>query len=308
MTIGTRALVLVTALVMIPRGPARAEDAESLFREGKELLDAGEIEQACEKLEASERIKPHNATELSLADCWERAGRTASAWNMFVKLAGSAKREDRALEARKRAKALESKLVRLTIEVPTDVEIEDLVITRNEQVVDRAEWNQEVPVDPGEHTITAKAEDHETWSTTIKVKSKDKTVTVPQLDRAVLEKDKREKLERPNPNRSLAIGLLAGGAGAIAIATGFGIHSSSLQNQSDAICPMIRCADARGVDLNRGARIEGWVANIGWGLGGAAVVGSVVVWMLGAREANQAITVTPEISDDGAGVAVRGSF
>src|SRR5688500_19104042 len=107
---------------------------------------------------------------------------------MFVQLAGSAKREDRALEARKRAKLLEAKLVRLTIEVPTEVELEDLVITRNDQVVDRAQWNQAVPVDPGEYTITAKAEKHEEWSTTMKVKTKDKTITVPTLDRVALQK------------------------------------------------------------------------------------------------------------------------
>lgn len=309
MTNGTRALVLITALVMIPRGPARAEDAESLFREGKRLLDTGEIEQACEKFEASERIKTHNVTELNLADCWERVGRTASAWDMFVKLAGSAKRDVLALEARKRAKALEAKLVRLTIEVTTDVELEDLVITRNDQVVDRAQWNQDVPVDPGEYTITAKAHNHEEWSTTIKIKTKDKTITVPKLDVATRDRRTEDRPEPPpNPNRSLSIGLIIGGTAVIAIATGFAFHSKSLQDQSDEICPTTRCGDVRGVELNQRARSEGWIANIGWGLGGAVVVASVVAWSIGARKPDRAITVTPVLTDDRAGFAVRGSF
>lgn len=308
MTNGTSALLLIMALVMIPRGPARADDAESLFRKGKKLLDAGEIVEACEKLEASERLKPHNATELSLADCWERVGRTASAWDMFVKLAGSAKRDDRALEARKRAKALEAKLVRLTIEVTGDVELEDLVVTRNDQVVDRAQWNEAVPVDPGEYTITASAEQHEEWSDTIKVKTKDRTIVVPALERAALKKRKKDAPDSPNQNRALAIGLVVGGTSAIAIATGFALHSSSLQDQSDEICPTTRCGDVRGVELNQSARSEGWIANIGWGLGGAALVGSIVAWSLGARKTDRSVTVTPVITDDRAGFTVRGSF
>jgi len=307
MTNGTRALVLITALVMISSGSARAEDAESLFREGKDLLEAGKLEEACEKLEASERMKAHNATELSLADCWERVGRTASAWEMFVKLAGSAKREDRALEARKRAKALEDKLVHLTIEIDDADEVEDLVITRNDQVIDRAQWNQEVPVDPGEYTITARADKHEEWSTTFKVKTKNKTIIVPKLERAAPTK-RMQMIPTPNPNRSLAIGLVVGGTGAIAIATGFAVHSKGLQDESNAICPAIRCGDVRGVDLNQRARSEGWIANIGWGLGGAAIVASIVAWTMGARSSDRALSVTPMVTDDRAGLAVGGSF
>lgn len=295
-------------VAMTARVHAQTPEAEVLFREGKRLLEDGDIEEACQKFEASERIAPENGTELNLADCWERIGRTASAWAMFVKAAGSAKREDRAAEARRRAALLKDKLVHLTIEVPEDVELEELEITRNDQVVDRELWNEAVPVDPDSYTITARAPKHLEWSTTITVKSKDKVVVVRKLARAARKRDAEpeETPGRPNRNRGLAIGLAIGGAGAIGIATGFAFHSKGLQDDSDAICPTTKCGDVGAVDLNRRARLEGWVANIGWGLGAAAVAGAIVTWAVGRSD--RAVTVEPTVRGDGAGVVLGGRF
>lgn len=288
---------------------AETDDAETLFRDGKRLLEDGQIEEACKKLEASERIEARDVTELNLADCWEQQGKTASAWEMFVKLAGSAKREDRAAEARKRAKKLEAKLVHLTIEVPAEAELDELVITRDEQIVDRAAWNQRLPVDPAEYTITARAPGREEWSRTITVKSRDRTVEVPRLARARRTPDREPAV--PNRNRGLAIGLVAAGAGAIVVASGVALHSRSLQRQSDELCPnqiYPTCGDLRGVELNRRARQEGWFANITWGLGGAAVVGGVVAWVVGRDHPDRRVSITPVVTSDRAGLALGGRF
>ncbi len=308
MTTGSRTgLVLVLALAMTAQSHAQAAEAEALFREGKRLMKAGDIEAACDKFEASERLEPENGTELNLADCWERVGRTASAWAMFVKAAASAKREDRAAEARSRAAILEKKLVYLTIEVPTESELDDLVITRNDQVVDRGLWNQAAPVDPDEYTITAEADKRETWSTQIKVKTKHKVVVIPVLERAPRKKKKKKAPEGVNENRSLALALGISGGGAIVVASGFAIHSYTLQDRSDAVCPTTACRDAGAVDLNRRARLEGWVASIGWGLGVAAVGAAIVAWSIGGKKATE-VSLSPVITDERAGLVLGGQF
>jgi hypothetical protein len=311
MTTGSRAIVIALVLASTSHAWAQTPEAEALFREGKRLLKDGEIAQACEKFEASERIEPENGTELNLADCWERLGRTASAWAMFVKAAASAKRDDRAAEARRRAAILEAKLVHLTIEVSED-DHEGLVITRNDQVVDRALWNQAVPVDPDEYTITARAEKREEWSTTIKVKTKDKVVVVPALEKAAGKRAVRKKEpdvpDGPNKNRSLAIGLAVGGGAAIAIATGFAFHSKSLQDRSDERCPTTSCDDAGAVDLNRRARSEGWIANIGWGLGVVAGAAAIVAWSVGGTEPGDALSISPVVTEERAGLVLGGRF
>ncbi len=318
MRIGSRAnvsLAVAGALVfaMSSRAHAQTPEAEALFREGKRLLKEGEVTRACEKFEASERLEPENGTELNLADCWERDGRTASAWAMFVKAAASAKRGDRAAEARRRADALEAQLVYLTIEVPADADVDELVINRNGTVVDRGLWNERVPVDPDEYTITAAAPDREEWSTTIKVKTKDKVVVVPELERrrGVRKTKTRSKTAEapgpPNKYRTATLALALSGGGAIVLASGIALHSKRLADESDSVCPTTSCSNAQAVDYNRRARIEGWIANIGWGLGGAALIGAAVAWYVGASS-DAAVTVTPTIDDDRAGVALGGRF
>jgi hypothetical protein len=303
---GTSALVLLATLATSAHVHADTADAKKLFDEGKQLLEAGEIKQACAKFEASLELDARDATEMNLAGCWADLGRTASAHALFVKLAGSAKRDDRATEARKKAKALEAKLVRLTIEVPEEAEVEDLVITRNDQVVDKVAWNQAVPVDPDEYTIVAKAPGREEWSKTFTIKAKDKTVEVPKLVRVRTRKpDKPDKpVETRNKLRGAAIGIAIGGGGAGLIATGLALHSKSLNNQANTRCPNPTCSDLRGLDANRRARQEGMIANVLWGVGGAAVIAAVVVWRVGAKQ--QAII--PVVTGDQAGLAVGGRF
>lgn len=313
-------VIAIVALVLAMTSVVRAQtaEAEALFREGKRLLKEGEVTRACEKFEASERLEPENGTELNLADCWERDGRTASAWAMFVKAAASATREDRAAEARRRADALEGKLVYLTIEVSADVDLDELVINRNDVVVDRGLWNERVPVDPGEYTITAVAPEHEEWSTTIKVKSKDRTVVVPELERSrgggkAKRKAKRagdhaaSEPDRPNRYRTATIALGLSGAGAIVLASGIAYHSKRLADEADSVCPTTICDNAAAVDYNHRARTEGWIANIGWGLGGAALVGALVVWYVGTSS-DDSVTVSPSVSDDRVGVTLGARF
>ena len=69
-------------------------------------------------------------------------------------------------------------------------------------VVDRGVWNQPVPVDPDEYTITAAAPDHDEWSTTIKVKTKDRVVQVPALERSKGVRKPKVKTKRVSVNCS----------------------------------------------------------------------------------------------------------
>jgi hypothetical protein len=306
MTSTTRALVVCMIVAIGTRVHAETdkEKAAALYREGKKLLDEGELEKACKKFEASERLVVAEGNRLNLADCWEKTGKTASAWDMFVKLAGSAKSEERAIEARRRAKELEPLLVRLTIQVES--ELEGLVITRNDQVIDRAEWNRPIPVDPDDYTITAKAEGREDWSKTISVKKKDKTIEVPELDKLADKPSPTKPLAASNRYRVLSLSFAAAGGVGIAIGTVFAVRSRTLENQSDQLCPRTRCLDQRGVDLNRRARKEGRYATLGLVAGAAAVTTAVVLWTVGRP--HRRVSIAPVVTDDQAGVEVGGTF
>src|SRR5262245_58083088 len=87
----TRALVigfgLGLGLAAAPvRGVAQPAtvQAQSLFDEGRKLMKAGKIAQACAAFEASEKLDPVVTTLLNLADCREQNHQLATAWGAFV--------------------------------------------------------------------------------------------------------------------------------------------------------------------------------------------------------------------------------
>jgi len=155
---------LALALTLAAAGAAPAAHAspaaaQALFDEAKKLMADGKHAEACPKLEESQRLDPGIGTQFHLASCYEQIGRTASAWSIFLDVAGASKaagQADREKVARQRAAALEPKLVRLAIAVPEGAPA-DLEVTRDGVPVGKAQWGTAVPVDPGKHEVTAKA-------------------------------------------------------------------------------------------------------------------------------------------------------
>lgn len=316
------AILIATA----PRARAQAAaEAEALFREGKHLMKQGDVAAACEKFDASERLDPEIGTELNLGDCREKNGQTASAWAMFVKAAANARRaddHDREAEAHRRARRLEKQLVYLTISVPGDHAIDGLVVKRNDTPVDRELWDQALPIDPGEYTIRAEAPGRRAWTERVVIESHNRIVEVPELPRAehharhraddapatVATSDRDRAPEQPRRYRGATIALAVIGVAAIGTATGFAVYSRDLEDQADAACPMTRCPDPHAVDLNKVARLDGWIANIGWGLGGAALAGAAVAWWLGRPDRDRAVAIAPIVSPNVAGLSLGGRF
>jgi tetratricopeptide (TPR) repeat protein len=126
-----RASVLLAVVMASWVGRARAQSAsdtalaETLFRDGRELLAAGRIDEACAKLEASQKIDPKIGTLTNLAQCHEQQGKTASAWAEFTEaaaLATTMKRANVERYAHEHAVALEARLSRVTLHLSQPAE------------------------------------------------------------------------------------------------------------------------------------------------------------------------------------------
>jgi tetratricopeptide (TPR) repeat protein len=169
---GARALLGLAASAYAAPAAAQAEDqaaARALFVEARRLMKEGDFAAACPKFEAAVKLYPGPGVLLNLGDCYEHAHRTASAWAEFAEAESVAARTDRPAEkaeAARRKALLEPALSRMTIKVTTDAP--GLTIRRDGHVVDRAAWGAAIPVDPGEHTVTAEVPGAPSWSRTVK--------------------------------------------------------------------------------------------------------------------------------------------
>src|SRR5690349_11155528 len=105
--------------------------AEALFQQGHTLLIANKLDEACPKLAESLRLDVGLGTMLYLAECYERSGKTASAWAQFREAQATAAKDKDPREkvARDRADKLEPNLSKLSIVVTSENDQADLVIT-----------------------------------------------------------------------------------------------------------------------------------------------------------------------------------
>jgi len=188
-------LCLVAWLIVLATASPRAfaqsasVQAQSLFDEGRKLLQAGKIAEACASFESSQKLDPAVTTLLNLADCREQNHQLATAWGTFTdanRMARAANNDKLARVASNHAQKLAPRLSKLTVNIPADRQVPGLEILRDNEPINPAGWNHALPIDGGTYTITARAPGRAPWSTTktIKVESDTQSVDIPKLTEA----------------------------------------------------------------------------------------------------------------------------
>src|SRR5436305_3826151 len=79
---------MFTVALVLAAGTARAQpsgaQAETLFRQGKDLMAKGKIAEACAAFDASQKLDPTISTLLNQAACREKNEQFATAWGLFL--------------------------------------------------------------------------------------------------------------------------------------------------------------------------------------------------------------------------------
>jgi hypothetical protein len=180
-SLGASAAVVALSLQVSP-ACAQAEDqaaARSLFDSARQLAKAGHYAAACPKFDAASKLYPSAGILLNLADCYEKIGKTASAWTEFGEAASVASRTHRqedASEAKRRQSGLEPGLTRLMVRVAH--EEPGLLVQRDGSPLPRAVWGTAIPVDPGSYELHAEAAGFEPWTAPVNASTSGQTVTV----------------------------------------------------------------------------------------------------------------------------------
>jgi hypothetical protein len=311
----------VTALIVLLAGVASARaqggdaaTADALFGDGRQLSAGGRLAEACTRFEASMALVPRLGVQLNLADCYERLGRTASAWVAFGEAAALARRmaDSREAFARRRNAALVPRLSRLTITIFAGAPIDDLVVIRDGALVPPAVYGLEVPVDPGEHTIEATAPGRIRWSTRLEVSHEGEVVTVavPDLARARAEAAPLEPIaalgrRQPTPATWIVSGVGVAGLGVGAV---FGIAARSLWRQASPGCDRSNACGDPAFAVAERSRRDGNVSTVAFVIGGAALVAGAGLYLRSPRGRDRRAKVVPSISPGAAGVTVAGAF
>jgi serine/threonine-protein kinase len=309
--------------------------AEALFDQGVRLMKQSNFNDACPKLEESERIDPAVGTLLYLGECYERVGKTASAWATFreaASLANNSNQADRARIASGRAQDLEPKLSRLSIELAPEVaQIPGVLVKRGNRRVDPSLYGTALPVDPGEYQIEVSAPGYETWTMPIKVEAggANASVRVPGLVKGPDEPapppaapPSPASSSQPSPVRppiapapsglttAQTLGLVVGGVGIVGVGLGsyFGVRAISKNSDAEGYCSGDNVCRQPGLDLTDKAKKAATTSNIAFAAGGALVAIGGILFLTGGSSSEDSVAVVPLLGPNLAAASVSGSF
>lgn len=316
-----------------------AATAEALYEEGQVALAAGRVAEACNKFDASHRLVPTTVNLGALASCHERMGRTASAAGELNRLAGEYRQRgklDKEREARARAEALEPKIPKLTVRLSPDARlVPGLEVSRDDVRLDSALLETALPVDPGSHTVTAKAAGFTTWVTVVEVGTgnESKELTVPGLVRPGARPPPKDGTAPPPATSGAVVGVAplpppeedkkgsltsrqrlglgVGVPGVVVLAVGVALGARTYGKQSDArdLCPRVQCSDPRAIELNDAARSTYPFALAATVVGAAAgAVGTYFYFTPDPQKKAPRAAFAPSLAPSFAGLGASGSF
>jgi hypothetical protein len=335
--------VVIASSVLLAPSLASAGDkalAETLFQDGRKLLDAGKYDAACQKFEASQRQDPSPGTLINLGKCNEARGKTATAWANYKEaeaLARNMSRSEQETAANEKAAALEPLLSRLEIRPPPTA-IDGLSVKRGGVTMSVEALGTSSPIDPGDYEIEASAPGYKTWKGKVTVgKEKDSaSIQIPDLEKSAEPavapvpveppaQDTEPKTEggvRADTSKGAGstktIGYVLTGVGAVALLAGGYFGYAANKQASDAkddpkLCPDKQCTPA-GRDEIDSAKSKALISTIGVGVGVAALGAGIVLIVTAPSNKEQAsksrrfARVSPYADGRNAGLFFSGAF
>jgi len=310
--------VAFAAALLAPTAFAQSDKAgaETLLNEAMKLEGSHDYARACPALEESLRLYASLNTEYFLADCYEHAGKMATAWVDYLEVAEKAHAAGESAKerkARERAAQIEGKVSHLTIRVGDAAA--NVKIARDGVEVGRAQWGLPMPVDSGVHIVVASAPGHvpATVRASLEHDGDDASVTVPALEAEAGPNPAAAPPTSPVPPAAVSAptpvatatpeapspaggasgrgqriaGWIVGGAGVAAMGVASALALSAKSSYEGAPgCNATACTDESGFEARNSAHAQGNVATVVFIVGAAAVVGGGVLWLTAPSSAS----------------------
>jgi len=316
--------ILPLLLVLLPQlatADSTSAKAEALFKQGRSLEASGQLAEACDAFDESQKLAPATTTLFNQADCREKNGQLASAYKLFndAERATRGAADDVGKKLHKvatdRAAGLEPRLSRVTVKIGAHPD--GLAIHRDETVIDPSQWNLPLPVDAGTYTFTARLGDRDVWSETITVaiagdnqvvevtvqkdaKAVPGAVPTPAAAAAAAATTTTTTSAEPAPGRRKMGAKIATLSAGVVLATALAFDLWGDSTYDDA-------TKQHSMDLYNSANTKRYVAE-GLGIAGVATVGvAVYLWLQDDREAPKHV-VAPAVGPGTAGIQIGGRW
>lgn len=305
---------------------ARADEAHDRalaeFLEARRAIDAGDCATALPKLQASLRHEPSIGARLSIADCVEQED-PLGAWQQLrdALLLAYLNHDDRYPLIRTRMNDLLPRVPAIRVALSArDAELPGLEVRVDGAPVDRFHVRQgPLAVPSGEHVVEVSAPGHHPARRRITTAAGAVTEVTLALDerRPPPERDpapppRAAETTAPAPpgstRRTLGIGLVAAGAGGVALGTAFGIIALSKQGEIEDACggDRARCTGSSSdvAPLQSSASTAASLSTASFVVGGALAAAGVALWLTAPR-GSTASRVVPVAAAGRAGLALE---
>jgi hypothetical protein len=290
--------VAVAACAFLVAPSVRAADSgEALdeLRQGYSLKQAGHCQDALPHLARSFQLQPTARAALNLSDCEQRLGDLVAAQAHAAQgadLARQQKNEELAGVADEQLAAIEQRLPRLTVKLVDGVP--DCTVSRDGVALPAPALGTAVAVNAGAHVVAVDCPGHASRSFDVSIAEGDRTETdvspgpvLTPSSPPPVQSSSPEGSPSPAPRASSdpKVGpIVVMGIGATGLVVGLvtaleanAKHASLLANcSSDGACPTTEGDDISAFHTFR------TVSTVAYALGGAALVGGAVWWLVAA--------------------------
>jgi serine/threonine-protein kinase len=289
--------------------------AETLFINARKQMAEGKFAEACRGFAESQRLDSGVGTLLNLGKCYEKLGKTASAWSTYREAAAAARaarQTAREKSARAAADALEKNLPMLTVNVAGVETSPNLEVRRDGVVVANSLWGLAVAIDPGEHVFEASAPRRIPWRKTVTAQpGKPLTVDIPVLEPAdaaprnpakstaaatapAAKKDlpaEPAKTEGQGIGTQRVVAIVVGAAGLVTTGVGGYYAYRAKSTYNSVTCEANGCDQVAYDQRNKamGMATTSTVLTIG---GLVAIAGSVVLWVTAPTHSDEPAAAT----------------
>lgn len=97
--------------------------------------------------------------------------------------------------------------------------------------------------------------------------------------------------------KKLAIAFGVGGVAVVGLGTGLGLRARSFKDDAAGVCPMNPCrrSDEANELIDRG-KTNALYSNVALGIGGAGILGAIVLWVTGPPSERNTMAIVPQVS------------